>query len=68
MWLSGLGVGLQSARLPVLVLVKACAWVAHAWVAGQVPSWEHVRDNQWVSVSLLLFLPPSLKIYKKIFF
>ena len=40
-WLSGLSMGLQTegslVRLPV---------GAHAWVAGQDPSWGRVRGNQ----------------------
>ena len=61
-WLSGLGIILQSERLPVPFPVRA-----HAWIAGQVPIWGHARSNQSVSLShtdfsLPHFLPafPSL--------
>ena len=44
---------------------------AHAWVAGQVPGWGHVRGNQLmflshINVSLPLFLPPSLPLSLKV--
>ena len=32
---------------------------AHAWVEGQVPSWEHVRSNHTL---MFLFLSPSLPL------
>ena len=65
-WLSRWGVGLQTKGSPVQFPVRA-----HAWVAGQVPTWGRVRGSQMtfllhIDVSLPLFLPPfpSLKINK----
>ena len=57
-WLSWLGLLLQSKMSLVWVLVRA-----HAWGADQVLSWKRVRGNQWmflspINVSLLPFLPP----------
>ena len=57
-WLSGLSIGLQAERLLVRFPVRA-----YAMVAGQVPSWGHVRGNylmflSHINVSLPLFLPP----------
>ena len=68
-WLCGLGVGLETKRLPVQFPVRA-----YAWVVGQAPGWRHARGNQsmflwYIDVSLSLFLPLSLKIniiFKKI--
>ena len=62
LWLSGLSTSLQTEGSPVWFPVRA-----HAWVAGQVPSWGLARGN-WsmylsrIDVSLPLFLPtfPSL--------
>ena len=61
---SWLGVILQSERSPVQFLVGA-----HAWVAGLVPSWGHVRGNglmflSHINVSLPPFLPPFPSLYK----
>ena len=39
-WLSGLNASLWTQRLPVGFPVRA-----HAWVAGQVPTWGHMRGN-----------------------
>ena len=60
-WLSGLSADLQTERSPVRFPVRT-----HAWVAGQVPSWEYVRVNRWMHLShtdvplplLLLPFPP----------
>ena len=58
MWHSALGIVLWTKRSLVRFLVRA-----HAWVAGQVPSWVCVRGN-WlmylshINVSLPLFLSP----------
>ena len=46
-WLSGLSTGLQTKGLLVRFPVRA-----HAWVVGQVPSWEHPRGNQLMFPSL----------------
>ena len=59
-WLSGLNASLWTKRSWVWFPAKA-----HAWVAGQVPSWGCVRGNQliylsYINVSFLLFLPPPL--------
>ena len=61
-WLSGLSASLQTEGLLVGFPVRA-----HAWVAGQVPSWGCERGNclmhlSHTDVSLPLFLPsfPSL--------
>ena len=57
-WLSGLSARLQTKKLLVQFPV-----LAHAWLAGQVPSWgQHARGNWWmyllhINVSLPLFLP-----------
>ena len=48
-WLSGLSASLQTEGLLVGFPVRA-----HAWVAGQVPSWGCERGNH-----TLLFLPLS---------
>ena len=38
---------------------------AHAWVAGQVPSWEHTRGNHTLMFpSLSLSFPSPLSKYK----
>ena len=65
-WLSGLGIILQTKKLLVWFPVRA-----HAWVASQIPDWGHARGNcsmflSHIGVSLPLFyLPfPSLKINK----
>ena len=56
-----LSTSLQTEGSPVRFLVRA-----HAWVAGQVPSWGRARDN-WlmylslIDVSLPLFLPALSK-------
>ena len=50
-WLSGLSASLQTTRSPVRFPVRA-----HAWVAGQVPSWGHAGKTQPINVSLPLFL------------
>ena len=65
-WLS-LSAGLRTKRSPVRFPVRA-----HAWAAGQVPSWGHARGNwQPIDVSLTqqcfsVSLPVSLKIKKRI--
>ena len=56
-WLSGLGVVLQTERSRVRFPVRA-----HAWVAGSVPDWG-AYERQPVDVSLLL--PLSKKAMKK---
>ena len=48
-WLSGLSASLWTTGSPVRFPVRA-----HAWVAGQVPSWGCARGNH-----TLLFLSPS---------
>ena len=56
-WLRGMSTGLQTKGLPVWLPVRA-----HAWVAGQVPGWGHVRGNHTVmclSLSLSLLFPLS---------
>ena len=64
MWLSGLSAGLWTKRLLVRFPVGA-----HAWVAGEVPSWGCVRGN-WsmffshIDVSLPLWLPPFPSLWK----
>ena len=59
-WLSGLSVGLWSKGSPVWFLVRA-----HAWTAGQVPSWGRTRDNHTLMFFSLSFsFPFSLKINK----
>ena len=64
-WLSGLSTSLQTEGSPVLFPIGA-----HAWVAGQVPSWGCVRGNQLMflshtDVSLPLFLPPFPSLWKE---
>ena len=63
---SGFGASLQTERSPVQFLARA-----HAWVAGQVLSWGHVRGNGWmylshidVSLPLTPSSPLSLKVNK----
>ena len=63
MWLSGLSTILQTEGWKVPFLVGA-----HAWVAGQVPGWGHVRGNRWMypshtNASLPLFLRPFPSLY-----
>ena len=53
-WLSGLGVILQTKGSPVQFLVRA-----HAWVVGQVPSRGRTRDNH-----TLMFLSLSSPLSK----
>ena len=56
-WLSGLSAGLQTKGLLVQFPVGA-----HAWVAGQVPSWGHMRGNYtlvFLSLSFSLHSPLS---------
>ena len=63
-WLSGLSTGLQTQRSLVWFPVRA-----QAWVAGQVPSWGHVRSNWLVYLSHIdtsLPLSPSLSLSLKI--
>ena len=57
MWLSGLGIVLQSEVSQVQFPVGA-----HPWAVDQVPGWGHVRGSQLmflshVDVSFLLSLP-----------
>ena len=52
-WLSGLSAGLRTKESLVRFPVRA-----HVWVAGQVPSWGHVRGSH-IGVSLPLFVLPS---------
>ena len=61
-WLRGLSAGLPAKRSPVLVPVRAHAWVA---LADQVLSRGHSRGNHTL-MFLSPFLPlfPSLKISK----
>ena len=54
-WLSGLSVGLQTKALPVWFPVRA-----HAWVAGQVPSWGCMRGNHILTFLFLSFSLLSL--------
>ena len=54
MWLSGLSAGLRTKQWQVRFPVRA-----HAWVAGQVPSRGHARDNHTL-MFLSLFPFPSL--------
>ena len=57
-WLSGLSAGLQTKRSLVWFPVRA-----HAWVAGQVPSWGSARTtDRCFSPSISPSLPLSLKI------
>ena len=51
-WLSGLSAGLQTKGSLIQFPVRA-----HAWVAGQVPSWGHVRGNH--TLISLISSPPS---------
>ena len=62
--LSGLSTGLQTEGLLVRYLVRA-----HAWVAGQVPSWGHAGGNHTLMFFSLSFSLPSplLKINKYIY-
>ena len=39
-WLGGLSTSLRTKRSPARFPVRA-----HAWVAGQVPTWERTRGN-----------------------
>ena len=55
-WLSGLGAGLRSKRLPVQFPVRA-----RAWVVGQVPSWGCTRGNRSISYTLM-FLPLAFSL------
>ena len=60
-WLSGLSAGLQTKRSLVWFPLRA-----YAWVAGQVPSRRHVRDNHTLMfLSLSFSLPCPLKISVK---
>ena len=62
-WHIGLSDSLQTKELPVRFPVRA-----HAWVAGQVPSWGYVSGNHTLMfLSLSLYLPLSLKINKTSF-
>ena len=59
-WLSGLSASLWNKGLLVRFPVRALAWVA-----GQVPSRGHMRDNNTLKfLSLSFSLPSSLKINK----
>ena len=53
-WLSGLSVGLQTKGSPVRFPVRA-----HAWVAGLVPSWGHMRGNHTLMFLSLSFSFPA---------
>ena len=57
MWLSGLSAGLRTKGSLVWFPVRA-----HTWVAGQVPSWGHIRGNHTLisPPSLLPFCHPSI--------
>ena len=57
-WLSGVSTGLRTKGSPVGFPVRA-----HAWVAGQVPSWGRTRGNNTL-MFLSLSLPLCLKINK----
>ena len=60
MWLSGLGVTLQTYTSLVRFPVRA-----HVWVSGQVPQQEACEEQSThVSLPLFLTLPVSLKISK----
>ena len=62
-WLSGLGIVLQTERSPVGFPVSHRA---HAYAVGPVPSWVCVRGNWSMFLSLFpLSLPFSLKINKQ---
>ena len=59
-WLSGMSTSLWTGRSWVQLPVRT-----HAWVAGQILGWGHVRGNQskfifHINVSLPLFLPSPL--------
>ena len=60
-WLSGLGVILQSLRSPVQFPVRAHAWVAAWFLVG-----VHAKGNRWVFLSLSLALPSPLSKNKEI--
>ena len=55
-WLSGFSASLQTEGSLVLLPFRA-----HAWVAVQVPSWEHTRGNY---TQICLSLSPSLPLSK----
>ena len=68
-WLTGLGIVMQTKRLPVQFLVRA-----HAWNVSQDPGWWCARGNRLmflthidVSFPLFLFLPPVSERINKIF-
>ena len=51
--LSGLSTSLQNKGSPVQFLVRT-----HAWVAGQIPRWGHMRGKHTLTfLSLSSFLP-----------
>ena len=52
-WLSGLSVGLKTKESLVQFPVRV-----HAWVAGQVPIWEHERGNHTLVPCPLSLLSP----------
>ena len=61
----GLIISLRTQRLLVQLSLVQFPVRAHAWVAGQVPSWGHERGNRsmyllHIDVSLPLFLLSSL--------
>ena len=57
-WLNGLSTSLHTKRSPVQFLVRA-----HAWVAGQIPSWEGVRGNRLMYLSCTsIFLSLSFSL------
>ena len=61
MWLIGLSAGLRTKGSLVQFPVRA-----HAWVAGQVPSWgmQEATTHLYFFLSLSPSLPLSLKINK----
>ena len=59
-WLSGLSTGLWTKGSPVQFPVRA-----HAWVVGQIPSWECVKGNHTLMFLSLSFSVPSLLSKKK---
>ena len=64
-WLSGLSANLQNKGLLVRFPVRA-----HAWVAGQVPSWGHSRGNHtlmFLSLSFSLLFSLSKNKFKNFF-
>ena len=63
MWLSGLTASLWTKRLQVQFPVRA-----HAWVAGQVPSWGCARGNGLMFLSHSFSLPYPLSENKQTFF